>query len=257
MRRRRALRMTVLMAAVLACGILLGCAAAALRAEPAEGRELSAANDSTSAADDIRSPRRQSEPAETAVPDRNDWRLLLVNAAHPLPADFTVETADVGHGYTFDVRAADHLIEMLSDCEDAGLFPLICSAYRLREKQESLFARQIEKQRAKGQDGDQAVTAASAVVAYPGTSEHETGLAVDICARDYQLLDEGQEETPEYQWLLAHCAEYGFILRYPPDKTHVTGIIYEPWHFRYVGEQAAREIMERGITLEEYLGETE
>ncbi|MBR3866797.1 MAG: M15 family metallopeptidase, partial [Butyricicoccus sp.] len=78
-------------------------------------------------------------------------------------------------------------------------------------------------------------------------------LAVDLCSQNYQLLDQKQEETPEFQWLAAHCAEYGFILRYPVGTTEITGIIYEPWHFRYVGETAAREIMEAGITLEEYL----
>ena len=71
----------------------------------------------------------------------------------------------------------------------------------------------------------------------------------------YQILDEKQEETPEQQWLMAHCQEYGFILRYPSDKTEETGIIYEPWHYRYVGQEAAREMMERGICLEEYLEE--
>ena len=90
-------------------------------------------------------------------------------------------------------------------------------------------------------------------VARPGTSEHQTGLAVDIVDTSYQILDEGQENTPVQQWLMAHCAEYGFILRYPTDKGAVTGVGYEPWHYRYVGKDAAKEIMEKDITLEEYL----
>ena len=110
----------------------------------------------------------------------------------------------------------------------------------------------MRKQKGKGLDEEEAVAAAGEVVAVPGTSEHQLGLAVDICSMDYQLLDEGQEQTAEYQWLRAHCAEYGFILRYPPDTTDITGIIYEPWHFRYVGTPHAQLMTERGLTLEEY-----
>ncbi len=94
----------------------------------------------------------------------------------------------------------------------------------------------------------------AAWVARPGTSEHETGLAVDIVDTSYQPLDEAQEDTAVQRWLMAHCAEYGFILRYPTEKSALTGVNYEPWHYRYVGEEAAREIMERDLCLEEYLG---
>ncbi len=89
-------------------------------------------------------------------------------------------------------------------------------------------------------------------MARPGTSEHQTGLAVDIVDTSYQLLDEAQEGTAVQKWLMTHCAEYGFILRYPTEKSDLTGVNYEPWHYRYVGEAAAREIMERGLCLEEY-----
>ena len=89
-------------------------------------------------------------------------------------------------------------------------------------------------------------------VARPGTSEHQAGLAVDIVDTNYQSLDEQQEETPVQLWLMEHCAEYGFILRYPSGKSDLTGVGYEPWHYRYVGEEAAREIMDQGVCLEEY-----
>ena len=87
----------------------------------------------------------------------------------------------------------------------------------------------------------------------PGTSEHQAGLAVDIVSVDYQILDEGQEDTPLQQWLMEHCWEYGFILRYPPDKGEKTGIIYEPWHYRYVGREYAQAIRQSGLCLEEFL----
>ena len=90
-------------------------------------------------------------------------------------------------------------------------------------------------------------------VAVPGTSEHATGLAVDIISSEYEELDDRQGNTDEQKWLMEHCWEYGFILRYPEEKADITGIIYEPWHYRYVGEETAKEITEQGITLEEYI----
>ena len=185
--------------------------------------------------------------------DPDDWRLVLVNKWNALPEGFEPETVEIERGYRFDARAADKLTAMLDGCRAAGLHPLICSAYRTGDYQTSLFEKQVRKQKSKGLDEEEAVAAAGEVVAVPGTSEHQLGLAVDICSMDYQLLDEGQEQTAEYQWLRAHCAEYGFILRYPPDTTDITGIIYEPWHFRYVGEEAAAYMMAKGILLEEFL----
>lgn len=193
------------------------------------------------------------EPSE--LPATEDWMLTLVNPWNPLPEDFAIETAEVEGKYQLDARAVEPLRHMLADCRADGLDPIICSAYRTNEYQTKLFDKQVRKQRGKGLPDDAAVAAAAEVVAVPGTSEHQLGLAVDLCARSYQLLDEGQEGTAEFQWLRAHCAEYGFIVRYPDGTTDVTGIIYEPWHFRYVGEQAAREITDAGITLEEYVNE--
>lgn len=195
------------------------------------------------------------EPQSSIKPDidPDDWRLKLVNKWNPLENTFKVETIEIERGFWFDTRAADKLTAMLDDCRAAGLHPLLCSAYRTYEYQCGLFDKQIRKQEAFGLSGEEAVAAAGKVVAVPGTSEHQIGLAADICAMDYQFLDEGQEQTPEYQWLRQHCAEYGFILRYPPASTDITGIIYEPWHFRYVGEEHAAYIMAEGITLEEYL----
>ena len=90
-------------------------------------------------------------------------------------------------------------------------------------------------------------------VAVPGTSEHQTGLALDIISLYYQVLDKNQENTAEQKWLMENSYKYGFILRYPSDKSEITGINYEPWHYRYVGKEAAKEIYEMGLCLEEYL----
>jgi len=180
------------------------------------------------------------------------WYLTLVNASHPLPEDFTFETGTLSNGLRFDARAIDALNQMISDCKAAGLQPLVCSAYRTIAKQTELFERKINKYINEGYSYDEAYKIASTIVAIPGTSEHNLGLAVDICTTYYQVLDEGQENTPEQQWLMEHCHEYGFILRYPSDKTELTGIIYEPWHYRYVGVDVATEIMASGICFEEY-----
>lgn len=182
-----------------------------------------------------------------------DWQLVLVNAQHALPDDFTVELADVGSGHSVDARIAADLQAMLDDCRAAGLSPLICSSYRTRETQQSLFDNKVQRLVAEGYAPDAAQVKAGTVVAVPGTSEHETGLAVDLVDESNQNLDETQEQTPVQQWLIAHSWEYGFVLRYPNDKSDVTGIIYEPWHYRYVGKDAARAMHESGHCLEEYL----
>lgn len=243
---RCVLHLGSLFAAVLAAGMLFE----HMAVEPALATVESAPD--RSGPEVIAMPREVLEP-EKPVIDPDDWRLKLVNRWNPLENTFKVETIEIERGFWFDVRAADRLTAMLDDCRAAGLHPLLCSAYRTYEYQCGLFDKQIRKQEALGLSGEEAAIAAGEVVAVPGTSEHQIGLAADICSMDYQFLDEGQEQTAEYQWLRQHCAEYGFILRYPPASTDLTGIIYEPWHFRYVGEEHAAYIMAKGITLEEYL----
>lgn len=196
----------------------------------------------------------QSEADAVGASDAGqDWQLILVNAQHALPDDFSVELADVGSGHSVDARIASALQVMLDDCRAAGLEPLICSSYRTQQIQQSLFDDKVQRLIAEGYAPDAAQAKAGTVVAAPGTSEHQTGLAVDLVDAGNQNLDETQEQTPVQQWLIAHSWEYGFVLRYPNDKSSVTGIIYEPWHYRYVGKDAARDMHEGGLCLEEYL----
>lgn len=201
-------------------------------------------------------PQPGSAPAVMAVqtrPEGEDWELAFVNADTPIREGYVPPLTDVGNGYQFDSRAAGALTQMLADARAAGLSPILCSAYRSHGYQTELFEKQVKKQQAAGLSGDAAVQKAKTVVAYPGTSEHQLGLAADIVALSYQLLDDAQAQTAEAKWLREHCADYGFILRYPPEKSDITGVIFEPWHFRYVGKAAARTIMQEGLTLEEYL----
>lgn len=131
--------------------------------------------------------------------------------------------------------------------------PLICSSYRTNEKQQTLYNNKVSQYLEKGYSQTEAEAEAGKWVAVPGTSEHQTGLAVDIVDINYQLLDEKQEETEVQKWLMKNSYRYGFILRYPSDKSDITGIYYEPWHYRYVGKETAKEIYEQGICFEEYL----
>ncbi len=191
-----------------------------------------------------------------SIPSRQDngaWMLTLVNDKNPLHDAYKPILKSLSNGLQFDGRAIEQLNSMLSDARAQGLSPVVCSAYRTLEYQQKLFDNQVNKQMSKGLSREQADIEARKVVAYPGTSEHNIGLAVDIVSLSYQHLDEAQANTAEVKWLIEHCSEYGFILRYPKDKIDITGVFYEPWHFRYVGIDAAKAITENGQCLEEYL----
>lgn len=200
----------------------------------------------------VQPPKEQTADQQTAE-QTEAWNLLLVNPWHMLPEGFQVELKKLPNGLQVDQRCYDDLTAMLADCRKAGLQPLVCSAYRSQEKQTSLYQNKIARLRAAGYSQETAVKEAGRWVAVPGTSEHQTGLAVDLVASSYQLLDQKQEETAEQKWLMEHSWEYGFILRYPTDKSEITGIGYEPWHYRYVGKATAAAIHESGLCLEEYI----
>ena len=182
-----------------------------------------------------------------------DKYLLLVNPWNYLPADFERNTKKI-EGHYIDVGAYDDIVQMLADMRKEGLKPYICSSTRTIEYQENLFNKRLNQNKAKGLSEQEALDETAKWTAIPGTSEHHTGYALDIVATYNTTLDESQENTKEQQWMMKNSWKYGFILRYPKDKTHITGIYYEPWHYRYVGKTAAKEIYESGLTLEEYLG---
>ena len=202
----------------------------------------------------------QGEEASQATGSQgtDDWRLRLVNAAHPLEAELDVQLAEVG-GYSVDARIADAANAMLAAARESGISLTVISGYRTMERSGILYSNKVQEYLNAGYSQSDAEAEAAKWVAPPGTSEHHTGLAMDIISADYYTkyndLVEAFENEPEAVWMRENCADFGFILRYPKDKEEVTGIHYEPWHFRYVGEEAAREIMSQGICLEEYLGQ--
>lgn len=201
-------------------------------------------------------PLSESEPDESGpAVDLDDWRLILVNAEHPIPDDFTVVLGDTPYGYQVDARIVDDLSAMIEGARADGISLMICSAYRTKERSQQLFDKQIRQQLSYGLTQEQAVIEAAKWVAPPGTSDHHTGLALDIVTPSYQMLNFGFADTGAAKWMAAHAHEYGFVLRFPEDKQEITGIVFEPWHFRYVGKEHAAAIFEGGLCLEEYVAQ--
>jgi len=179
-----------------------------------------------------------------------------VNPWNFLPESVDIPLAWSDYGGQVDARCVDALDRMLDDCSNEGLVPIICSAYRTWDTQTSLFNGTWDYyEYSLGMSSEDAKAAAAMETAWPGTSEHQLGLAVDIVDVNYQLLNDAQADTAVQQWLMANCWKYGFILRYPADKVPQTGIIYEPWHYRYVGEEYSQAIYESGLCLEEWLAQ--
>ncbi len=185
--------------------------------------------------------------------DKNDWNLILVNKQNPVPEDYVYNLTDLGDGQQADKRIKGYVTDLLEAAKKDGIELVICSAYRSIDRQTTLFNNKIDKYMKEGMNYYDAFRNASFSVTVPGTSEHQLGLALDIITPDYTDLDSGFAETEAGKWLKENAADYGFILRYPEGKEYITGIIFEPWHFRYVGIENAKYITGHGLVLEEYL----
>lgn len=184
---------------------------------------------------------------------KDDWNLILINKQHPIPDDYNFNLGVITGNLQCDERVIPELLAMLKQAKADNISLLICSPYRSKEYQTQLFDRKIDAYMEQGLSYMDAYKLTSQAVTIPGSSEHQAGLAIDIYTDSYTTLDAGFGNTDAGKWLAAHCSEYGFILRYPEGKEYITGIEYEPWHFRYVGKDAAQIIMEQGITLEEFI----
>ncbi len=192
---------------------------------------------------------------ETVEFSRDDWKLLLINKQHSIPDGYEFPLGDIqtmkGTMHC-DARIIDDLLNMLQDAREDNIILRICSPYRDLAYQEVLFNKKIKFYMNRGMSYLEAYQLGSRVVAVPAASEHRLGLALDIVSDTYTDLNEGFADTPAGMWLAENSYKYGFILRYPKGKEDITGIDYEPWHFRYVGVDAATMITEEGITLEEF-----
>jgi len=211
-------------------------------------------------------PSSTSQPADSTPPDassaapvetipRDEWYMVLANRSSVLPGDFTVaETATVGEA-VIDARIAEALRQMVNDAAATGVKLKPTNGYRSIARQQELWDARVKTLMEGGLSQADAETKAIDYTSAPGTSDHNTGLGLDIVSEDHPAKDAGFAETAAAQWLAEHAADYGFILRYPSDKTEATGMDYEPWHYRYVGSEQAHKIKESGLCLEEYLAQ--
>lgn len=184
--------------------------------------------------------------------DPEDWRLILVNKQHSIPDDYTFPLGTITGSMKCDERILEDLLAMMQAAKADGIDLEVCSPYRDFNRQTYLFERKIKLYMSAGMSYMDAYKTASMAVTSPNASEHQIGLAIDFYSSTYRSLDEGFADTKAGKWLADHSYEYGFILRYPEGSEFITGIEYEPWHFRYVGVEAATVITNRGITLEEF-----
>jgi D-alanyl-D-alanine carboxypeptidase len=190
---------------------------------------------------------------ESQTPDIEDgtvnmqdpWNLVLVNRNNPIPKDIEINLVEVDGGEKVDERIYKPLMEMLEAAreENWGELPMVVSGYRTQDTQQSLYDEKIREYKNEGYSDAEAIKQAEQWVARPGYSEHQIGLAVDINGATYDL----------YFWLQENSYKYGFIFRYPGNKTDITGTAEEVWHYRYVGVEAATEMYKEGLCLEEYL----
>lgn len=182
-----------------------------------------------------------------------DLSKLIVNGKYSLPANYKPQLAEAveGSGVYLDYRVAPYYQQMYDAALKDGITLTPVSGYRSYDRQKNNFETRIKEHMNSGMDKVEATKKAATVIMVPGSSEHNAGLAMDICS-----LSESFEYYKEFRWLDEHAHEYGFILRYPKDERskEITGVVYEPWHYRYVGVDAAKEIKSKGITLEEYVG---
>ena len=226
---------------------------------PASGSESGSTRSPESGSASTSDPASATGTAATTGGGDADWLLTLVNNNVKLPDGWedTLETkvADSSTGKELATVAADAFINMKNAAAAEGVDLMLCSGYRSVEYQQSLFDAEKQKWLDKGNSEEEAYNQAKTVGAVPGYSEHNSGLAADIVTPKHQNLDEAFGKTDAAKWLFEHAPEYGFILRYPENKQAITGIIYEPWHYRYVGVENAKAIIASGLCLEEYLDE--
>ncbi|WP_419038090.1 M15 family metallopeptidase [Enterocloster bolteae] len=181
------------------------------------------------------------------------WCLILTNAEYPVPEDYEVELEAIpGTEQSVDKRIYEPLMAMIGDMKAQGLSPIVCSGYRTLDKQEKLFNRKVLSFVKAGHTKEESYNLARQTISIPGSGEHCLGLAVDFYTRRYHKLERAFEDTPESKWLVEHAQDYGFVMRYGENKTDITGIQYEPWHYRYVGVEAAKYMKDNELSLEEF-----
>ncbi len=182
--------------------------------------------------------------------DEEKWYLTLVNSSYRIPDDYEPDLVYVcGSGERLDRNVAEHYEEMYNAALKDGVNLTPCTGYRSYEVQERNYNNKVSFYESQGYSNKDAKVKAATIIMPPGSSEHNLGYAMDIVC-----VDEWFEDTQEFKWLTENAADYGFIMRYPKDKQDITKVIYEPWHWRYVGVELAKDLKNSGLVLEEYMG---
>ncbi len=178
------------------------------------------------------------------------WHLTLVNSCYRIPDDYEPDLVYVCEsGERLDRKVAEHYEKMYEAALKDGVTLTPCSGYRSYETQERNYNNKVSFYESQGYSTEDAKVKAATIIMPPGSSEHNLGYAMDILC-----VEEWFEDTEQFAWLTEHAADYGFIMRYPEDKQDITKVIYEPWHWRYVGVELAKELKSNGQVLEEYMG---
>lgn len=197
----------------------------------------------------VAKPGTMDNPAIITI-DEEKWYLTLVNSSYRIPDDYEPDLVYVcGSGERLDRKVAEHYEEMYNAAQKEGINLAPCSGYRSYELQERNYNNKVSFYESQGYSNKDAKVKAATIIMPPGSSEHNLGYAMDIVC-----VDEWFEDTAEFKWLTENAADYGFIMRYPKDKQDITKVIYEPWHWRYVGVELAKELKDSGLVLEEYMG---
>lgn len=219
--------------------------------EPPTEAQTAAPEPTTAKAPPVSLPQSADGNPVTVSPDGDNWELTLVNLQYRLPEDYkpTLQAAVEGSSVQLDARVAPFYAEMYAAAKADGCTLTPYSGYRTYARQQENFDRKVAYYVSQGLSEAEATAQTQTRILPAGASEHNMGFAMDIVSASADFIS-----TKEFSWLSAHAHEYGFILRYPENKTDITGVMYEPWHWRFVGKEAAAEMQKSGQCLEEYLG---
>lgn len=219
--------------------------------EPPTEAQTAVPEPTTAKAPPVSLPQSADGNPVTVSPDGDNWELTLVKLQYRLPEDYkpTLQAAVEGSSVQLDARVAPFYAEMYAAAKADGCTLTPYSGYRTFARQQENFDRKVAYYVSQGLSEAEATAQTQTRILPAGASEHNMGFAMDIVSASADFIS-----TKEFSWLSAHAHEYGFILRYPENKTDITGVMYEPWHWRFVGKEAAAEMQKSGQCLEEYLG---
>lgn len=251
-RRKRELRIARIKFAVV-CGLILlaiiliivGCTKGCKKEEPVE---------TTVPSTEITTTEETEPPAPTFAYSASDWKLILVNSENPLPEDYSPELTTIRSGAKVNSQCMDSLQEMIDDCRAADLKPLVLSAYLTEDEVQKRYETRVSELMSTGQNQDLAEKEARRTVEVPGCNEYQTGMLLDIVSEDQKTKDADElYDNTVLAWFRENSWKYGFVERYTEAQADRMGKIYQPWMYRYVGTEAAKDMFENDYCLEELL----